>query len=764
MHIENPLAANDWPIARFLQLIASLQVAVLIVLGLEGAGLHLPILREALLLVYLLFVPGIILLRVMRMHELNRIEGLFYTVGLSVVTIMLTGLFTNAVYPLFLTARPLTLIPFITTMTAVVVALCALSYVRDRTYASATAFDTRTFAAPLVPALALLPFMSIFGTYAFNVAGTSVGVVITLLAVAAIVAICGLTKAVPRQYYGVVILSVALALLLHNALVTNYLWGFDIQTEQSVSQFVVTNGVWGAPPHIDQDSLNLNSMLSITMLAPLLSIATGASVTWVLKLFFPLLFALVPLALYRLYEKQSTPRIALFGVFYFMVTFSFYTEVLAMARQEIAEFFLVALLLLMIDKQAGTGQRAALLGAFGFALIVSHYSLTYIFLFCLVLTWLIVSLVRRVDLSALGLRGTRQEGTSWVRTLARSQSYRPKAGISGLYVVALVGLAYLWYRFANNPQPLATVTSVIKRTLAFAGIQVPTMLTGDQNASSIGALPSAQGNMSSTGFQTVLVNQFPMHEVAKYLIFIALIVSVIGILVAYRDRRRFRIAPEYFAFALASVVLLGLCAYAPYFAASLNISRFFHITQIALGVFFVIGFLGVLRPVIERVHAPSRDSDVSIAQKALACFMIVLFLFNVGLVYKAAGEVTDSPTVFALDRSVDFSKFNTQEITAARWIGSVNEDNRIYSDVFRFYAIFTIDQENARHLPIGGYWALLPPGSAIYLGTPNVESGMFVMQTNDVTMVPQQLNTTYFVGGSNLVYTNGAAEVYTTNG
>ena len=74
-------------------------------------------------------------------------------------------------------------------------------------------------------------------------------------------------------------------------------------------------------------------MLSITMLTTLLSLVTGMSVTWVLKLIIPLLFALVPLGLFRLYEKLTSARIALFGVFFFMVTFSFYTELLAMARQ-----------------------------------------------------------------------------------------------------------------------------------------------------------------------------------------------------------------------------------------------------------------------------------------------------------------------------------------------------------------------------------------------------------------------------------------------
>lgn len=77
MKLSNPLEANDWDIATFFKLIASLQVSVWIVIALDAVGVHVPILREGLVLVYLLFVPGIVLLRVLRLHELNVTEGFF---------------------------------------------------------------------------------------------------------------------------------------------------------------------------------------------------------------------------------------------------------------------------------------------------------------------------------------------------------------------------------------------------------------------------------------------------------------------------------------------------------------------------------------------------------------------------------------------------------------------------------------------------------------------------------------------------------------
>jgi len=304
MKLRNPLEANDWDIATFLKLIASLQLSVWLILGLDTVGVHIPILRELLVLIYLLFVPGVILLRILRFHELNVIETMFYTVGLSVVTSILTGLFINTVYVNGLTQTPIALVPFIATISVIVVALCFLCYRRDRDYARSTTFDVRVALSPLALSLLLLPFVSVFGAWLFNVQGTSVGTAVVLLAVSALILACGFTRWVPKQYYPLVIGAVALALLLRNALITNELWGFDIQYEHYVAQTVVSNGFWGAPAILDRNIMNLNSMLSIAMLAPLLSIATGLSVAWILKLIFPLLFAIVPIGLYRLYESK----------------------------------------------------------------------------------------------------------------------------------------------------------------------------------------------------------------------------------------------------------------------------------------------------------------------------------------------------------------------------------------------------------------------------------------------------------------------------
>ncbi len=602
MNVRNPLEANDWDIAAFLKLVASLQLSVWLLLALDAFGLHVPIVQELFVLVYLLFVPGVILLRVFKLHNLNQIESLLYAVGLSVTTVMLTGLFMNTVYSLFI-PRPLSLFPFIVTMSAVVVVLCLLCYRRDRAFSRPTRIDIHALWSPVTLCLCLLPFMSIFATYYYNISGTSVGIIITLLAVAALILACGFTSWVPRRYYGLAVLVAAIALLFHNALITNYIWGLDIQSEYAAAQLVISNGFWGAPPLLTQASMDVNSVLSVTMFAPLLSIATGMSLTWVFKLIFPLLFALVPLGLYRLWQKQTSHRIALFGVFYFMVTFSFYTEMLALARQELAELFLVMLLLLIVDRRMDRTPRVALFGLFGLSLIVSHYALTYVFLFCFVLALLVVAFTKRYDLGALTERLKKRGKEQITRPFRRSRPVARNVGLNALLAVGLIATALLWYRFANNPEPFDNLIAILSLTLTSIGrtpiiqptVAPPTVApSGVGNISGASSLLPATASGAQSGLQQLLVNQPPMHELTEYLILIAVIISVLGIWFAYKERGRLRLTSEYVALAGASVVLLLLCAFVPYFAANLMLSRFFHISQIFLGCFFVIGFAGLV--------------------------------------------------------------------------------------------------------------------------------------------------------------------------
>ena len=111
-----------------------------------------------------------------------------------------------------------------------------------------------------------------------------------------------------------------------------------------------------------------------------------------------------------------------------------------MARQEIAELFFVALLLLLVDKQMRRTPRYFLFGLFGFSLIVSHYATTYIFLFCFVVAWLSAFGGGSFDVRALTQSVAHTLGADGsVPPFRRPRRLRSTTGLSAVFVVGFTG-------------------------------------------------------------------------------------------------------------------------------------------------------------------------------------------------------------------------------------------------------------------------------------------------------------------------------------
>ena len=143
MQINNLLQMNDWKIEKFLKVILAVQLAMWGVIGLDAIGIQIPILRQFIGFIYLTFVPGILILRILKLHKLGNIETLLYTVGLSIATLMFTGFFMNMLYPFFGISGPISFVPLIVTISVVVLILCVLCYMRDKDFADPGFVDTK---------------------------------------------------------------------------------------------------------------------------------------------------------------------------------------------------------------------------------------------------------------------------------------------------------------------------------------------------------------------------------------------------------------------------------------------------------------------------------------------------------------------------------------------------------------------------------------------------------------------------------------------
>ena len=160
MHLPDPFRINDWDNRTFFWTFQALQFAFLAVVSLDLVGYYIPIAREALAFLYLTLRPGVLVLKALRLHDLGTIETLLYSVGLSLVVVMLTGLTANIVYPLLGYMRPFSFSILLITLVAVVQVLLYLALTRDK---GRTGESPRLAvpSSPAVPFLILLPFLAI---------------------------------------------------------------------------------------------------------------------------------------------------------------------------------------------------------------------------------------------------------------------------------------------------------------------------------------------------------------------------------------------------------------------------------------------------------------------------------------------------------------------------------------------------------------------------------------------------------------------------
>ena len=166
MHLLNPFQMNDWDNRRFFWVFQAFQVAFIGVVCLDLVGYHIPIAREVLAFLYITFLPGILVLKALRLHDLGAIETTLYSAGLSLVVLMLTGLVTNFVYPLLGYTRPFSFEALFPTLIAVVQVLLYLALTTGGMPVQAPLL--LPFPRPAVPFLILLPFLAIIGTYVRN--------------------------------------------------------------------------------------------------------------------------------------------------------------------------------------------------------------------------------------------------------------------------------------------------------------------------------------------------------------------------------------------------------------------------------------------------------------------------------------------------------------------------------------------------------------------------------------------------------------------
>jgi uncharacterized membrane protein len=335
-----------------------------------------------LLMVVLLFtVPGVILLQALRVPGSSVAATPIYVPAASILVLTGSGLATDLIGPFLGIAAPLRAIPLLITLEII----CAGLLLSAREAPPETQIPWSALERPVALAWPLvLPLIGAAGALRLNSGHSGhLAMIAVILAIAML--IFGFLRA---PWYDdaeliVFLFAISLALLWSFSLRGNLVYGFDITSEYYSLNQTVTAGVW----HFSHPNDAYGAMLSLTVFPTELHELSGVQTLLIFKAIYPAIGALFPVGVYCITRYLLVRRWAFLPAALIIMQQTFFQQLPALARQEVATFLFTALIAVLLDtKQArrspGRWIFACLLSL---GIVVSHYSTTYLAILLLAL-------------------------------------------------------------------------------------------------------------------------------------------------------------------------------------------------------------------------------------------------------------------------------------------------------------------------------------------------------------------------------------------
>lgn len=663
-------------------------IAILLFLGSMLMGQLVPellLVRAFIVMPFILFLPGFLALRALGIRLQSATQSIVMALGLSIAMVMLVGFAANFILPHLGVPDPISVIPMTFLIVALVVILAIVASSRNDGMAQFfPKIDVKI--TPYYLFLALVPIVTLLGVALQICYSINVGLVIALSFICLIAVLAGFGK-IPREAYPLTIFVVGLSILFHTIFFSEFLWGWDIHKEYYSATAVVETSVW-SPIRWS----NVNAMLSITILGPVLSILSGADVESVLRIVYPFIFAFVPMGLYLLFKRQTNEDIAFFASFFIISIVTFFMELPQLARQEVAELFVVLLLLLIVDVEIERNTKVGLFILFSFSLIVSHYATYYFFIAILLSGYVLDIVLRKWRL----LRGRDDVGPlGQERAVGSGASAFLTPGL--LLLILFFSLA--WYTFCSSSSPISSVIDLVLKMF--------------------NSILDIISNSAATEGTSVISEQSDtiLHELWKYsqLVFAAaIVVGAYFIIKGMKNRQNWMQNDALTPFNIAALGVLCGCLVLPHIASSLNTGRVYHLALLFLAPVLVLGVIKALERIVQLSRSTRHLAKHTL--KAVSTVLLVSLLFNTGLIYELTG---DSSTSFALDENFDFPLFTDAEVTGVQWTVKMGPE-RVMADEYRIPLFFSFSLILPPfHIPDSGEG--IRDNTVIYLGKYNLD-------------------------------------------
>lgn len=748
-----------------------LSLFLIIINFLVGFDLNIIYLRQILGFLFLVSVPGLILMLCFKIRNTGFWEYLVYTIGLSIFFIMFAGLLVNWTLPwLGITDKPLSLYPILICFNLFLITLGIIAWKRNKdlkpfkiTIPKSDLINRIFFIVPMA-----FPVLAILGAFLLNNHGPNILTMILLGGIALyVLAIVIFRKKLNPNIYPWALYLIGLSLLLMYSLRSWYFLGNDVVSEYHFFDLVTKNSFWDIInyPH------GYNACLSINILPTIINIFMKLNQLIIFKLIMHLIFSFILIIIYFFFKKFSKPLFSFLAVFFFMSQIGYMMIMVSAIRQEIAFIFFGLMLLVLFTKEINPTLKKSLFLIFGASMIISHYSTSYIALVLFTLTYILTSFYKKYE--------SRKIKKGKLHTPQKSEFY-----LTGILILFLLVFGFLWYSqvtptskgfidfahksFSNfnnlfNQEFQVEGNSFLDQFKLKSETKNYNLLINEevkaiQNQQNLNsdAYPPAKTDHTITKFipSKILPTKFSLNFISPFYILLGIVkklgyififIGLIYSLILSKIRKN----SDLFLISLIGVIFFSfivLITIIPFGSTSYGVFRLYQQGLILFSIFVVIGTESIFNKTCKKIKLPF-----------ILLFLLIYFLSFAGSFNQLIGGNAPYPNLNNFGEVYDTGYISNGEINSIKWLSEENTNKKIYAS-----AIYKSSFNSFGNLPYPD-WNIFPQilkrDSYVYAGNSEVINKKAITYLAG-SQVGYNFPTEFLNDNKNKIYNNGGSEIF----
>ena len=686
--------------------------------------LDIPYIRQILGFLFLIILPGLLILQILKLDKLEFTEKFVLSVGLSVSFLMFFGLLINNLSLYMGYETPLATIPLLISFNIAFVVLAIVGHTINKTQTfSFPSFNLNTSEKAFLTVPILFPALSIFGMHVMNTTGNNVILMFLYLLIPAyVIFVCIFNQKFSKRLYPFVIFLISISLLLMFMLRFSHIYGSDVHCEYYFFRMTLNNLQWGIIEH----GL-LDACLSISLLPTIFqSIMDVNAQEYFFRGIYVSICSFAPLAIYVISKRYIDELYAFLASFFFLSQPALF-EVARTPRTGIAVFFIALAVMVFFNDKIDPLKRRVLFIVFMSSVVVSHYSSGYIFFFIMLFSWFAVEMFSKI--------------------------YSLDKKITLTIVLILFAFIFFWYSQVTETAFNAGVEYIENTLLNLNNFFVEELrdpgykqLAGQELK--YGMLSKA--SLAVTWSTFILIGIGVVTMIWRY----KEMISIPYIKIKKLDFLKTKFEMEYLTMALACTGIMVSMVILPYVSMNYGIERLYLLGTIILSICLIIGGMTVSKYFKVKPYL------------IILLILVLYFLFYTNAAHQLFG-IPLSIVLNPVEIMHDTTYVHDQESYAAKWLKNcADEKSALHTKLYttdpgtrrKLVSQAEVSEKSvdywsfSRHRKIKGY---------LYLSYNNVVNDRFPTEKGAFNRTEfNRFDYTDVFVGKNGIYDNGGSEVW----